>query len=128
MNQINFTNPDQQLAKWLKNTYPINNSEALIQIFGNALIEIHQNSDMKNKSISLSDYHSIYNFIMLNPIFDSHPIDFKWSDNPDQYLNDIRSAIKLADDIFETIETKNAYLISLAVASQKVHLPQLLKM
>lgn len=127
MNQINFTNPDQQLAKWLKNTYPINNSEALIQIFGNALIEIHQNSDMKNKSISLSDYHSIYNFIMLNPIFDSHPIDFKWSDNPDQYLNDIRSAIKLADDIFETIETKNAYLISLAVASQKSTPPTITK-
>jgi len=125
MNKINFTSPDQQLVHWLKNTYPINDSDTLIQIFGNALVEIHKKIDFKNKSISLSEYHSIYNLIMLNPIFDSHPIDFKWSNNTDQYLKDIRAAIKLADDIFETIETKNAYLISLAVASQKSAPPEI---
>ena len=62
---------------------------------------------------------------MLNPIFDSHPINFKWSNKTDQYLKDIHSAIKLANDIFETIETKNAYLISLAVASQKNSPPEI---
>ena len=118
MKQFNFTSPDQQLSQWLKNTYPINDSASLIQIFGNALTEIHKKSDIHNKSISVSEYHSIYNLIMLNPIFDSHPINFKWSNKTDQYLKDIHSAIKLANDIFETIETKNAYLISLAVASQ----------
>ena len=125
MSQLNFTSPDQQLTQWLKNTYPINDSASLIQIFGNALTEIHKKSDIHNKSISVSEYHSIYNLIMLNPIFDSHPINFKWSNKTDQYLKDILSAIKLANDIFETIETKNAYLISLAVASQKNSPPEI---
>ena len=46
MNQLNFTSPDQQLTQWLKNTYPINDSASLIQIFGNALTEIHKKSDI----------------------------------------------------------------------------------
>ena len=64
MSQLNFTSPDQQLTQWLKNTYPINDSASLIQIFGNALTEIHKKSDIHNKSISVSEYHSIYNLII----------------------------------------------------------------
>ena len=56
---------------------------------------------------------------MLNPIFDSHPIKFIWREKESDFLNDISSAISLAHNIFETIETKNAYLISLAVAFKK---------
>ena len=56
---------------------------------------------------------------MLNPIFDSHPIEFVWRDKESEFLTDISSAISLAHNIFETIETKNAYLISLAVAFKK---------
>ena len=40
--------PDQQLAHWLKNTYPINDSDTLIQIFGNALVEIHKKIGYRN--------------------------------------------------------------------------------
>ena len=56
---------------------------------------------------------------MLNPIFDSHPLEFIWRDKEEDFLSDISSAISLANNIFETIETKNAYLISLAVAFKK---------
>jgi hypothetical protein len=56
---------------------------------------------------------------MLNPIFDSHPLEFIWREKDEDFLSDISSAISLAHNIFETIETKNAYLISLAVAFKK---------
>ena len=83
MNQINFNNSTQQLDAWSKNKYPINNQESFLKIFAEALEEIHQLPEFKDQSISLDNYQNTYNRVILNPIFDSHPIDFIWSDNTD---------------------------------------------
>ena len=48
---------------------------------------------------------------MLNPIVDSHPIEFVWREKESEFLSDIASAISLDHNIFETIETKKDNLI-----------------
>ncbi len=104
---------------WNENTYPIVDKVLLLKTFYNSLEEIHSYPEIKNKTASQDEYNTIYNKVMLNPIFDSHPLKFTWREKDDEFISDINSAISLANDIFDTIETKNAYLISLAVAFKK---------
>ncbi len=117
-NKLNIKS-NSNIESWSKDKYPIKDQSKLLETFSHALKEIISNPKIKNKLATQDDYNSIYNQLMLNPIFDSHPINFEWSDQEDNFLNDISSAINLAHNIFETIETKNAYLISLAVAFKK---------
>ena len=46
--------------------------------FADALTEIHAVPEIQNKTATNEEYITIYNKIMLNPIFDSHPIGFIW--------------------------------------------------
>ena len=107
------------IETWSNNDYPIKDKEKLLETFSLSLKEIYSNPDIQNQVASQEEYNSIYNKVMLNPIFDSHPLEFLWRDKEEDFLSDISSAISLAHNIFETIETKNAYLISLAVAFKK---------
>ena len=107
------------IEKWSNNDYPIKDKEKLLETFSLSLKEIYSNPDIQNQIANQEEYNSIYNKVMLNPIFDSHPLEFIWRDKEEDFLSDISSAISLAHNIFETIETKNAYLISLAVAFKK---------
>ncbi len=104
---------------WNKYTYPIIDQDQLLKNFYYSLEEIINFPEIKNKTASQDEYCTIYNKVMLNPIFDSHPIKFSWKEKDDEFISDIESAISLANNIFHTIETKNAYLISLAVAFKK---------
>lgn len=99
--------------------YPIDHPQKIIDTFADALTEIHAVPEIQNKTATNEEYITIYNKIMLNPIFDSHPIGFIWREDSQEFLEDIASATSMADNIFETVETKNAYLISLAVAFKK---------
>ena len=99
--------------------YPIDHPQKIIDTFADALTEIHAVPEIQNKTATNEEYFTIYNKIMLNPIFDSHPIGFIWREDSQEFLEDIASATSMADNIFETVETKNAYLISLAVAFKK---------
>ena len=99
------------IEKWSNNDYPIKDKEKLLETFSLSLKEIYSNPDIQNQIASQEEYNSIYNKVMLNPIFDSHPLEFIWRDKEEDFLSDISSAISLAHNIFETIETKNAYLI-----------------
>ena len=119
MSKTSFTDYNSTIETWSQAKYPINNLENLLGSFSKALKEIYSSPEIENKQASQETYNSIYNKIMLNPIFDSHPIEFVWRDKDSEFLTDISSAISLAHNIFETIETKNAYLISLAVAFKK---------
>ena len=119
MSKATYTNYYSTIETWSQAKYPINNLENLLGSFSKALKEIYSSSEIENKQANQETYNSIYNKIMLNPIFDSHPIEFVWRDKESEFLTDISSAISLAHNIFETIETKNAYLISLAVAFKK---------
>jgi len=107
------------IETWSKNNYPIKDKEKLLETFSISLKKIYSNPEIQNQVASQDEYNSIYNKVMLNPIFDSHPLEFIWRDKKEDFLSDISSAISLAHNIFETIETKNAYLISLAVAFKK---------
>ena len=107
------------IETWSNNDYPIKDKEKLIETFSLSLKEIYSNPDIQYQVASQEEYNSIYNKVMLNPIFDSHPLEFIWRDKEEDFLSDISLAISLAHNIFETIETKNAYLISLAVAFKK---------
>ena len=107
------------IETWSNNDYPIKEKDKLLRTFSVSLKEIYSNTDIQNQTATQEEYNSIYNKIMLNPIFDSHPLEFIWRTKEKEFLSDISSAISLAHDIFETIETKNAYLISLAVAFKK---------
>lgn len=105
---------------WSDNSnYPIDHPQKIIDTFADALTEIHAVPEIQNKTATNEEYITIYNKIMLNPIFDSHPIGFIWREDSQEFLEDIASATSMADNIFETVETKNAYLISLAVAFKK---------
>ena len=119
MSKTTYTDYNSTIETWSQAKYPINNLENLLGSFSKALKEIYSSPEIENKQVNQETYNSIYNKIMLNPIFDSHPIEFVWRDKESEFLTDISSAISLAHNIFETIETKNAYLISLAVAFQK---------
>ena len=107
------------IETWSNNDYPIKEKDKLLRTFSVSLKEIYSNTDIQNQTATQEEYNSIYNKIMLNPIFDSHPLEFIWRTKEKEFLSDISSAISLAHNIFETIETKNAYLISLAVAFKK---------
>ena len=107
------------IETWSNNDYPIKEKDKLLRTFSVSLKEIYSNTDIQNQTATQEEYNSIYNKIMLNPIFDSHPLEFIWRTKEKEFLYDISSAISLAHNIFETIETKNAYLISLAVAFKK---------
>ena len=119
MSKTTYTNYNSTIESWLQAKYPINNSANLLDTFSKALKEIYSSPEIENKQANQETYNSIYNKVMLNPIFDSHPIEFVWREKESEFLSDISSAISLAHNIFETIETKNAYLISLAVAFKK---------
>ena len=119
MSKTTYTDYNSTIETWSQAKYPINNLENLLGSFSKALKEIYSSPEIENKQVNQETYNSIYNKIMLNPIFDSHPIEFVWRDKESEFLTDISSAISLAHNIFETIETKNAYLISLAVAFKK---------
>ena len=108
------------IKSWSENSnYPIDDPQKIIDTFANALTQIHAVPEIQNKTATNEEYVTIYNKIMLNPIFDSHPIGFMWREGSQEFLDDIASAISMADNIFDTVETKNAYLISLAVAFKK---------
>ena len=119
MSKTTYTDYNSTIETWSQAKYPINNLENLLGSFSKALKEIYSSPEIENKQVSQETYNPIYNKVMLNPIFDSHPIEFVWRDKESEFLTDISSAISLAHNIFETIETKNAYLISLAVAFKK---------
>ena len=119
MSKTTYTDYNSTIETWSQAKYPINNLENLLGSFSKALKEIYSSHEIENKQANQELYNSIYNKVMLNPIFDSHPIEFVWRDKESEFLTDISSAISLAHNIFETIETKNAYLISLAVAFKK---------
>jgi hypothetical protein len=120
MSENTYNSLSQNLKSWSENTnYPINNIENLINNFKQALTEVYQHPEIQNQTATYQDYYEIYNKIMLNPIFDSHPLEFVWHEDPKEFIEDINLLIGMAHNIFETIETKNAYLISLAVAFKK---------
>ena len=120
MNSYKDKNISEIIKSWSDNSnYPIDHPQKIIDTFADALTQIYAVSEIKDKTATNEEYTTIYNKIMLNPIFDSHPIGFIWRESPQEFLEDIVSATSMADNIFETIETKNAYLISLAVAFKK---------
>mgnify|MGYP000338934438 CR=1 FL=1 len=120
MSDILYSTLDENLKSWPQNKhYPIGDIEKLMASFTLALTQVYEKPQIQNQTASQQEYISIYNKIMLNPIFDSHPLEFVWHDEPKGFLIDIISLISLAHDIFETVETKNAYLISLGVAFKK---------
>ena len=119
MSETTYTDYSSTVKTWSQAKYPINNLANLLDTFSKALKEIYSSPEIKNKQASQEIYRSIYNKVMLNPIFDSHPLEFVWRELESEFLSDISSAISLAHNIFETVETKNAYLISLAVAFKK---------
>ena len=120
MNNYKNKEISEIIKSWSDNSnYPIDHPQKIIDTFADALTEIHAVPEIQNKIATNEEYITIYNKIMLNPIFDSHPIGFIWRENSQEFLEDIASATSMADNIFETVETKNAYLISLAVAFKK---------
>ena len=119
MSETTYTDYSSTVETWSQAKYPINNLASLLDTFSKALKEIYSSPEIENKQANQETYNSIYNKVMLNPIFDSHPLEFVWRQQESEFLSDISSAISLAHNIFETIETKNAYLISLAVAFKK---------
>ena len=119
MSETTYTDYSSTVKTWSQAKYPINNLASLLDTFSKALKEIYSSPEIENKQASQETYNSIYNKVMLNPIFDSHPLEFLWREKESEFLSDISSAISLAHNIFETVETKNAYLISLAVAFKK---------
>ena len=120
MNSYKDTIISENFKSWYDNlNYPIDNPTKLIDTFAQALTQVYEMPEILSKTASQLEYNTIYNRIMLNPIFDSHPIRFIWREGSKQFLEDIARAISISDIIFETIETKNAYLISLAVAFKK---------
>ena len=54
--------------------YPIDHPQKIIDTFADALTQIYAVSEIKDKTATNEEYTTIYNKIMLNPIFDSHPI------------------------------------------------------
>ena len=120
MNNYKNKEISEIIKSWSGNSnYPIDHPQKIIDTFADALTEIHAVPEIQNKTATNEEYITIYNKIMLNPIFDSHPIGFIWREDSQEFLEDIASATSMADNIFETVETKNAYLISLAVAFKK---------
>ena len=120
MSPILHSTLDDNLKLWSQNKhYPIGDIEKLMASFILALTQVYETPEIQNQTATQEEYVSVYNKIMLNPIFDSHPLEFVWQDDPKGFLMDITSLISLAHDVFETIETKNAYLISLGVAFKK---------
>ena len=120
MNNYKNKEISEIIKSWSDNSnYPIDHPQKIIDTFADALTEIHAVPEIQNKTATNEEYITIYNKIMLNPIFDSHPIGFIWREDSQEFLEDIASATSIADNIFETVETKNAYLISLAVAFKK---------
>tara|TARA_B110000503_G_scaffold21695_1_gene33106 strand:- start:3573 stop:4514 length:942 start_codon:yes stop_codon:yes gene_type:complete len=120
MSPILYSTLDDNLKLWSQNKhYPIGDIEKLMASFILALTQVYETHEIQNQTATQEEYVNIYNKIMLNPIFDSHPLEFFWQDDPKGFLMDITSLISLAHDVFETIETKNAYLISLGVAFKK---------
>lgn len=120
MSPILYSTLDDNLKLWSQNKhYPIGDIEKLMASFILALTQVYETHEIQNQTATQEEYVNIYNKIMLNPIFDSHPLEFVWQDVPKGFLMDITSLISLAHDVFETIETKNAYLISLGVAFKK---------
>jgi len=120
MNNYKNKEISEIIKSWSDNSnYPIDHPQKIIDTFADALTEIHAVPEIQNKTATNEEYVTIYNKIMLNPIFDSHPIGFIWREDSQEFLEDIASATSMADNIFETVETKNAYLISLAVAFKK---------
>ncbi|MDA9655871.1 hypothetical protein N9T31_00415 [Alphaproteobacteria bacterium] len=120
MNNYKNKEISEIIKSWSDNSnYPIDHPQKIIDTFADALTEIHAVPEIQNKTATNEEYITIYNKIMLNPIFDSHPIGFIWHEDSQEFLEDIASATSMADNIFETVETKNAYLISLAVAFKK---------
>ena len=120
MSPILYSTLDDNLKLWSQNKhYPIGDIEKLMASFIFALTQVYETPEIQNQTATQEEYVNIYNKIMLNPIFDSHPLEFVWQDDPKGFLMDITSLISLAHDVFETIETKNAYLISLGVAFKK---------
>ena len=119
MIETTYTDYSSTVKTWSQAKYPINNLANLLDTFSKALKEIYSSPEIENKQVNQEKYNSIYNKVMLNPIFDSHPLEFLWREKESEFLSDISSAISLAHNIFETVETKNAYLISLAVAFKK---------
>ena len=127
MNNYKNKEISEIIKSWSDNSnYPIDHPQKIIDTFADALTEIHAVPEIQNKTATNEEYITIYNKIMLNPIFDSHPIGFIWREDSQEFLEDIASATSMADNIFETVETKNAYLISLAVAFKK-SVPKALK-
>ena len=120
MNNYKNKEISEIIKSWSDNSnYPIDHPQKIIDTFADALTEIHAVPEIQNKTATNEEYITIYNKIMLNPIFYSHPIGFIWREDSQEFLEDIASATSMADNIFETVETKNAYLISLAVAFKK---------
>ena len=120
MNNYKNKEISEIIKSWSDNSnYPIDHPQKIIDTFADALTEIHAVPEIQNKTATNEEYITIYNKIMLNPIFDSHPIGFIWREDSQEFLEDIASATSMADNIFETVETKNAYLISFAVAFKK---------
>ena len=119
MSETTYTDYSSTVKTWSQAKYPINNLANLLDTFSKALKDIYSSPEIENKQANQETYNSIYNKVMLNPIFDSHPLEFVWREKESEFLSDISSAISLAHNIFETVETKNAYLISLAVAFKK---------
>ena len=101
MNSYKDKNVSEIIKSWSDNSnYPIDHPQKIIDTFADALTQIYAVSEIKDKTATNEEYTTIYNKIMLNPIFDSHPIGFIWRESPQEFLEDIASATSMADNIF----------------------------
>ena len=105
MSETTYSDYSSTVETWSQAKYPINNLENLLDTFSKALKEIYSSPEIENKQVNQDTYNSIYNKVMLNPIFDSHPLEFVWREKESEFLSDISSAISLAHHIFEIIIT-----------------------
>ena len=81
------------IETWANNDYPIKDKEKLLETFSLSLKEIYSNPEIQNQVASQEEYNSIYNKVMLNPIFDSHPLEFIWREKDEDFLSDLPEII-----------------------------------
>ena len=96
MSETTYTDYSSTVETWSKAKYPIKYLANLLDTFSKALKEIYSSPEIENKQANQETYNSIYNKVMLNPIFDSHPLEFVWRQQESEFLSDISSAISLA--------------------------------
>ena len=75
MNNYKNKEISEIIKSWSDNSnYPIDHPQKIIDTFADALTEIHAVPEIQNKTATNEEYITIYNKIMLNPIFDSQSI------------------------------------------------------